>query len=112
THTNERCARAKERAESLVPCHREIYFLTLTFQITFEPSSDTSSEPSRATVTPTGRPHASMAAPFSPLLTIMLLTKSSIGPGRPLAIGTNTTLYPAAAERFHDPWSATNAPLR
>ena len=31
-------------------------------------SSDTSSAPSRATVTPTGRPHASIAVPFSPVL--------------------------------------------
>src|SRR5689334_13062314 len=68
------------------------YFFALTFQITLAPSSDTSNEPSRATVTPTGRPHASIALPFSPLLESIPLTKSSMGPGRPLFIGKNTTL--------------------
>src|SRR5688572_9067206 len=84
----------------------------LTFHIRLPPSSETSRAPSRATVTPTGRPHASIAVPLAPVLARNPVMKSSIGPGRPLFIGKNTTLYPAATDRFQDPCSATKPPLR
>jgi hypothetical protein len=63
-----------------------------TFQSLFEPSSDTRSEPSRATVTPTGRPQVSIGVPLVPLLARNPPRKSSTGPGLPLFIGKNTTL--------------------
>src|SRR6188474_2196395 len=68
------------------------YRLALIFQIRFDASSETSSEPSRATVTPTGRPHTSIGDPFSPVIVRKPPRKSSSGPGFPLFIGKNTTL--------------------
>src|SRR5262245_60697389 len=81
-------------------------------QIRLPLSSETSSAPSGATVTPTGRPHCSTGVLFSPVLARNPVMKSSIGPGLPFVIGKNTTRYPAATVRFHDPCNATNPPLR
>src|ERR1051326_1075308 len=54
------------------------------------PSSVTSSDPSFATATPTGRPHTCFSDTTKPVM------KSSYSPvGLPLANGRNTTLYPA-----------------
>src|SRR5688572_3384599 len=78
-----------------------------TRQIVFDPSSLTSSEPSCATSTPTGRPHTSPAGVTNPVM------KSSNSPlGTPFFCGTRMTLYPVRFARFHDPCSAANASLR
>ena len=71
---------------------RRTYFAALILQIRLPLSSETSSEPSRAVVTPTGRPHCSIADSFEPSLARKPVRKSSIGPGFPLTIGKNTTL--------------------
>src|SRR5215475_4423468 len=89
-------------------CYRD----ALIFQILLLPSSDTSRLPSAATVTPTGRPQRSSGTPPSPSLMMNPVMKSSSGPGFPFVIGKNATRYPDAIERFHEPCSATNAPLR
>ena len=67
-------------------------YLALTFQIRFPESSETNRAPSRATVTPTGRPHCWIGVLLVPLLDKNPLRKSSIGPGFPLIIGTKITL--------------------
>src|SRR5262245_9809423 len=89
-----------------------VHFAALILQIRFPLSSETSSEPSRAVVTPTGRPHCSIGDSPEPSLARKPVRKSSIGPGLPSAIGKKTTLYPEATDRFHEPCSATKPPLR
>src|ERR1700724_836205 len=71
-------------------------------QTDFEPSSVTSSEPSRATVTPTGRPQT------CPLSTTNPVMKSSYSPFAcpDLSSGTRINSYPTRTERFQEPCSA------
>src|SRR5688572_13073569 len=84
----------KDAKEGCFVCFVVISYLRVAeiFQIRFEASSETSSEPSRATSTPTGRPHRRMSVPSAPVLVRNPVRKSSIGPGFPLFIGKNTTL--------------------
>src|ERR1700691_1529942 len=70
----------------------------------FDPSSVTRSEPSGATVTPTGLPQT------CPLSTTKPVMKSSYAPvARPdLSSGTRISSYPTRTDRFHEPCSAAN----
>src|SRR5262249_25688650 len=72
-----------------------------TRQIAFDPSSLPSSEPSDASVTPTGRPHTFASSTTKPV------TKSSYSPvGLPSVSGTRITLYPVRCALFQEPCSA------
>src|SRR5215467_7434197 len=84
------------------------YPLYLIRQIRFPPSSDTSTEPSGVTVTPTGRPHLL----FCEGSTTKPVRKSSTAPGFPFWNGIKATLAPFVVERFQEPCRATNNPLR
>src|SRR5215468_6933179 len=90
---------------SVVLCFYPLYRI---LQIRFPPSSETSTEPSGVTVTPTGLPHLL----FFSGSTTKPVRKSSIIPGFPLWKGTKMTFAPFVVERFQDPCNATNNPLR
>src|ERR1700680_673595 len=76
--------------------------LELIRQMDCDPSSVTSSEPSGATVTPTGLPQT------CPLSTAKPVMKSSYAPvARPdLSSGTRISSYPTRTDRFQEPCSA------
>src|SRR5262245_7817611 len=94
--------------DHVLPAYRwAAYFEALIRYTTFAPSSETSSAPSGATATPTGRP-----------LTLLLEGSGTKpvrkGCGSPDGLaflnGMNTTWYPAREARFHEPCSARNTP--
>src|SRR5215469_6319893 len=71
------------------------------------PSSDTSSAPSGATATPTGRPYTSDPRGSG---TKPVRKGTGYADGLPSLKATNATWYPERAARFHEPCSAMNAP--
>src|SRR5262245_35848148 len=74
------------------------YPLYRILQMRFPPSSETSTEPSAVTVTPTGLPHLL----FFEGSTTKPVRKSSICPGLPFWNGTKMTFAPFVVERFHE----------
>src|ERR1700678_4431573 len=83
------------------PADADLPPVYVTRQIEFEPSSETSNDPSLATTIPTGRPHTLPSGSTKPV------RKSSYSPVAFLfATGTAITSYPPRGSRFHEPCSA------